>query len=223
MKLFIAPAVVVIFLVAIAVLAYVGVSRQRDAIDGMHGKRFAMFRASADLVLKLTRVNEGMLKVMTYSQVGYEEDRIEKVVAEQTERLERARKVIAEVLERPYLSADERAAFKGLETPFSEYRMWSLRVMDMASSDIATAAVYLGTAELKFKNLRDVLTKLEAQEVGLSDDYYAASQVAYRWPSSTIPRESSSTVNSTCSCSATTACVWPTARIRRWWARARWR
>ena len=178
-KFFIAPAVVLGCLVVVAGLAYVGLAKQRDALHELQVRRFAMYRASADLLRELTRVHEGMLRVMAWSQVGYSDDRINNEIAEQVARLDAGKATVQEVLARNDLLPAERAAYEGLAKPLADYRMWSQRVMDMANSDIATAAVYLGTAELKFTALKGVLTKLEDLEIRSSDRYYANAMTAY--------------------------------------------
>jgi methyl-accepting chemotaxis protein len=179
-KLFIAPAVVVFCLVVMSIMAYVGIAKQKAAIENMHSKRFAMYRASADLLVELTQVHEGMFRVMTWSQVGYADTRIEGAVVEQVARLKAVRATVATVLQRDSLLPEERVAYAGLDTPLAEYQMWCERVMDMANSDIATAAVYMGTAELKFTSLKTVLTRLADLEVQSSDEYFAQSLHAYR-------------------------------------------
>jgi methyl-accepting chemotaxis protein len=178
-KLFIAPGVVMFCLVVMSIMAYVGIAKQKDAIENMHSKRFAMYRVSADLLVELTRVHEGMFRVMAWSQVGYADERIEAAEGEQLARLKKVRATVATILQRDLLP-EERAAYAGLDKPLADYEMWAQRVMDMANSDIATAAVYMGTAELKFTSLKDVLMRLAALEVQSSDEYFAQSLRTYR-------------------------------------------
>ena len=133
----------------VAWTAYRSIAKQEHAIESMHTKRFAMYRSSTNLLVELTRVHEGMFRVMAWSQVGYSDDRIAAVVTEQTRRLDTVESTVHAVFERPYPLSEERNAYASLKRPLDDYRMWSQRVMDMASSDIATAAVYTGTAQLK--------------------------------------------------------------------------
>ena len=179
-KFFVAPAVVLLCLCVVSILAYAGLAKQRDTIDEIHTRRFAMYKSSVDLLRGLSRVHEGMLRVMTWSSVGYSDQRINAEVADQVQRLDATKVSVKEVLARPYLLPEEASAYQGLDQPLTEYRMWCLRVMDMANSDMATAAVYLGTAELKFTALKGVLTKLEDLESQSNDRYYTSAMAVYR-------------------------------------------
>lgn len=178
-KLLFPPGIVFLFLLGIGVFSLIAFHKQKSLMDQMYNKRFAIYRQSTDLLIMLTRVQGGLYKVLTWSQAGYSNDKINAIIKEQSINLDNSYDLIKSTLERNDLLPEEIEAFERVKGKLPDYKTWALKSMEMSTVDLATASTYMGTANFKFNDIEKDLIFLASYENNSSLKNYNATTRVY--------------------------------------------
>jgi methyl-accepting chemotaxis protein len=171
-KLLAAPLVIIVFLVILGSVAYHNLSNQRSAIENIFDERFVAYQTGATIVKDITNVHANLYKVISWAEAKYEEKKIDLLGKEQVAALERTGDMIGKALQLNWLTEEEKVLYQTILNDFTVYKKLCYSAIDLASSDLNYATMFMGTADEKFQKLNGSLRDLLDLENKLSQDQH---------------------------------------------------
>ena len=169
------PAVVFVFLIAMAVAAYSGLTTQKTAMEDIFNNRVKTYQETTNIIKKIGNVHSSIYKVISWATANYDAQKINALVAEQKGSLEKTAELIGNILKSNTLTPDEKKLFQKTLADLNEYQKPALGVMTISGSDLTTATMFMGTSDEKYQILNQTLEELLAVENKLSKEKYDAS------------------------------------------------
>lgn len=179
-KISFSPMVVLAMLIIFGVVAYFGMMNQKSAMDDMYHDTFANYQKASKLKDELTNVHANIYKVLSWANSNYNKDKVEALGKTQLATLQKAIKDVEDHLKRSNLGAEEKQIYSLLLNNLREYNKPVEGVIDVASVDIASATMFMGTTDDKFQVLNENLTQMMNQEDKRSESNYKTSLASYR-------------------------------------------
>jgi methyl-accepting chemotaxis protein len=180
-KLSVAPATVAIFMVLLGIVAYGGLAKQNAALDDIFHNRFQRYQNSAVIVKDIASVHANIYKVISWANAKYEASKIDDLGKEQIEVLKRTGEIVQKSLQEKGITDEERKAYQEVSTNFAGYLESGSSAIDLASTDLNTATMFMDTADNKFKILYKSLQDLLQLEEKLSKSRYESSVRDYQY------------------------------------------
>jgi len=180
-KLLFAPLVVIIFLVILGLVSYRNLSNQRSAIENIFDNRFKAYQSGATIVKDITSVHANLYKVISWANAKYDEKKIDLLGKEQMAALERTAEMIGKALLLESLTPEEKALYQTIMNHLTVYKKVCYSAIDLATSDLNTATMFMGNADEKFQTLNRSLHDLLDLENKLSQDQYDYSLASFSW------------------------------------------
>ena len=175
LKIALAPAAAILFMVALFFVAYDGLRDQQDASDEMYNLHFANFKGSAALLADATAIHANLYKVLTWAGAGYDETQITTLAQAQVQALDQLATHIAELLSSGRLNEEEKSRLQQMQTLLDAYGTSAKEVAEMAITDTTFTTLLMGSADSNFAVLQENMAELEAVEQTLSKDNYELS------------------------------------------------
>ncbi len=161
-----------IFLLILGGVSYVSLSNQKSAINDIFNNRFAIFQSSTDLVADIVNVQANLYKLITWANAKYDDKKIEALGKEQVAVLNKSEEAIKRTLRFQGFDQEEKKAYQTVVGDFSEYKKAALSEIDLASSDLNMATMFMETANDKYVALHKSMEGLIGLEKKLSKDRY---------------------------------------------------
>jgi methyl-accepting chemotaxis protein len=174
-KLLVAPLVIIIFLILLGLVAYRNLSSQRSAIRSIFDERFKAYQTGATIVKDITNVHANLYKVISWADAKYDEKKIELLGKEQMATLDRTSDLIGKALQLNWLTPEEKTLYQTIMGDFKAYKKSGYAAIDLASSDLNYATMFMATADEKFQKLNGSLHDLLDLEEKLSQERYDVS------------------------------------------------
>jgi methyl-accepting chemotaxis protein len=171
-KLLFAPLVIILFLILLGWVSYLNLSKQRSAIEDIFNYRFRAYQTSATIIKDIANVHANLYKVISWANARYDEKKIDLLGKEQMEALNRATDMIGKALEVGWLTQEEQLLYQTIMVHLTEYNKSCYSAIDLASSDLNMATMYMASADEKFQRLNKGLHDLLDLENKLSQDQY---------------------------------------------------
>ncbi len=171
-KLLVAPLVIIVFLLILGFLSYRNLSDQRAAIENILNNRFKAYQAGATIVKDIANVHANLYKVINWTGAKYDEKKIELLGKEQMATLDRATDMIAKALYVEWVTQEEKALYQTIMGHLTVYRKACFSAIDLATSDLNTATMFMGSADEKYQTLNKSLHDLLDLENRLSQGQY---------------------------------------------------
>jgi len=178
-KLLISPMVVVIFLLLLGWVSYRGLSTQKEAMEDVFQNRFKKYQLSTSLANDLINIHANLYKVISWANANYEEKKIQQLGQEQISRLEHTAKTVKQAQSNNDLTPEEKTLYEALGAQLAEYQKVALSAIDLATSDLNMATMYMGNADDKYQVLAKTLQNLLNLESKLSQESYLSSMASY--------------------------------------------
>ncbi|MGB9697824.1 MAG: methyl-accepting chemotaxis protein [Thermodesulfobacteriota bacterium] len=178
-KLLISPMVVIVFLILLGWVSYRGLISQKEAMEDVFQNRFKNYQISAALVNDLATMHSNLYKLISWANANYEEKKIQSLGKEQINMLEKAARGVSEVQSKNELAREEKVLLGTIGTQLAEYKKVALSAIDLATSDLNMATMYMGNADDKYQVLYKTLQELLALENKLSQESYISSMASY--------------------------------------------
>ena len=166
-------------LIIFGVVAYMGMMNQKSAMDDMYHDTFANYRNATKLKDQITNVHANVYKVLTWANSNYSKDKVEALGKTQLATLQQAIKDVENRL-KGNIGAEEKKIYQLLLKNLKEYNKPVEGVIDVASIDIASATMFMGTTDDKFQVLNENLTQMMNQEDKRSESNYKSSVASFR-------------------------------------------
>lgn len=174
-KLLVAPLVIIIFMILLGLVAYRNLSSQRSALENIFDERFKAYQTGATIVKDITNVHANLYKVISWTDAKYDEKKIERLGKEQMATLERTTDRIKKALQLGWLTQEEKLLYQTIMGYLGQYNKSCFSAIDLASTDLNYATMYMGTADENFQRLNGSLHDLLNLEDKLSQERYDSS------------------------------------------------
>ena len=174
-KLLVAPLVIIIFMILLGLVAYRNLSSQRSALENIFDERFKAYQTGATIVKDITNVHANLYKVISWTDAKYDEKKIERLGKEQMATLERTTDRIKKALQLGWLTQEEKLLYQTIMDYLGQYNKSCFSAIDLASSDLNYATMFMATADENFQRLNGSLHDLLDLEDKLSQERYDSS------------------------------------------------
>ncbi len=169
-KLLVTPLVIIVFMILLGSVAYRNLFSQRSAIDNIFDERFKAYQTGATIIKDITNVHANLYKVISWADAKYDEKKINLLGKEQIATLERTGERIKKALELAWLTPEEKLLYQTINDYFGQYNKSCFGAIDLASSDLNYATMFMGTADENFQRLNGSLHDLLNLEEKLSQE-----------------------------------------------------
>jgi len=173
-KIFLAPAVMVVGILILTVAAIQALNQQRDAIADYNNQRVANLEATSRLAAEIADINGNVYKALAWANANYDRVKIETLIKQQGQRLAQAIAALDDLAKKGNASAEEKTRFADALKVLRNYAEAAKGVLDMAD-DPSYAAMYMAKADASFEALRSTLDGLLQYEQQLSREQYETS------------------------------------------------
>jgi methyl-accepting chemotaxis protein len=174
-KMMLLPAVVFISLIVLSLGTYGGLSTQKTAIDEIFNDRFKAYQETTDIIKKIANVHANIYKVISWAGANYEANKIETLANEQKDNLAKTIELVKSTLKSSTIGQDEKKLFQKTLDDLLEYQKPAEGVINLGTSDLNSATMFMGTADDKYQVLNQTLEELLALEKKLSRGKYDSS------------------------------------------------
>ncbi len=177
-KVMLAPTVAILCLLAFGSESYLGLTRQRAAVNGIIN-RFQNHQATSTIMKEITYVHASLYRLLEWAVARYDQAKIENFGKEQLGALVKATERINQGLNSKTLTAEEKEHYRTLLAQTKDYQEKAQAVIDLATGDLVTATMYMSTADDKFQALNGTLVALEEIENRLSREEHESSLASF--------------------------------------------
>ncbi len=178
-KILVAPAVAIVFLLALGAVSWQMLSRQNAALEELARVRMASSQIAAEMSGDLSEIHSNVYRLFTWI-ANLKDDQIKKVTVEQRQHLDGLLRNLATLQKQPGLSAPEKKLLTDIEPMLAKYRKMMDDAIDMSSMDVATGAMAMQAADTQYQAVLkdlDALVQLE-KKIG-AESYEAAAAAAH--------------------------------------------
>ncbi len=171
-KILLAPAVIFIFLILMAIGTYQGFSLQSHSINDIYNNRFKGYQQSSQIIVDLSGVQAKLYKIMNWIASNYDKKRIDdlskQIDAEIAAKVELCRKILGS----QDLLPEEKKYYQSAYNNLIEFQKQTKGALEIAAQDASTAVMAFGMAEDAFAALDKSLRELNALEDNLGKQRY---------------------------------------------------
>ena len=170
-KLMLAPTVAIFFLLVFGLVTYVGLSQQKSAINSIFN-RFQSHQESSTISNNITYVHATFYRLLDWAVARYDSNKIESVGKEQLKTIAETIEKINKSIASEKLTAEEKEQYQALVVQLKDYQEKAAAIMDLITSDLSIATMYMSAADEKFQVIDKTLDKLASIENGLSKEQH---------------------------------------------------
>ena len=174
-KVLIAPLIVLIFLVLLSFMSYQGLRSQKEAIDDIYTRRFRGYQNSSKILGVVSNVHANIYRVISWANAKYDSKKIEDLAKEQSAAIEQMIGFTKTVIQSNTLLEEEKKLYQTSLEKLIEYQKPAIGVLDVATTDLNIATMYMGTADDKFQLLNKTLQALLDIENKLAKEQFDGS------------------------------------------------
>ncbi len=179
-KLLVAPAAVLFFMLVLGLVSYFSLLKQKQAIEDIFGTRFKSYAAGADIVETAGNVHANIYKVINWASAKYDEKKIEQLSKDQMARLDKISETLSKASQMTGLADSEKTLYQSVLVQFEDYKKAAFSAIDLASSDLNMATMFMETADNKYQALAKGLAGLMDLENRLMEEKRNASLKSFR-------------------------------------------
>ena len=177
-KVLVAPALAMLFLVALGAAAYSVLAQQNSALVELFTQRFGGYQVAARSVQEVGEVHSAVYRLFTW--IGnLKEERIKQITTEQLAKIDRTGARISAFDKRMDLEDDERAVAQGLLKKLAKYRKDVDTAIDLSTVDVNTGMSAMQTADATYQDMVKDLNALVEIETRLAQEDYEAAVAAF--------------------------------------------
>jgi len=175
-KMLLAPLVVFLFLIIIALGTYQAISLQSSSIDDIYNNRFKGYQNSSHILVEMSTVQAKLYKIMNWIASNFDKQRIEELAKQTDAQIASNVEFTKKILDSKGLTAEEKKYYQTAYDNLVEFHKQAKSTLEIAAQDASTAVMAFGMAEDKFAVLDKSLRDLNALENKLSREKYEFSQ-----------------------------------------------
>lgn len=168
-KLLVSPVAAILFLALFGIVTFTGLLTLKGALDDVVQKRFALYKASADVAADLKGVHANVYKLVSWLGSDYYKAKFDDLIRDQSETIKHAEHTMQGMLDQTSLTKDEKGYLETAGGYLPQYQKLVGRVL---SEDRATVPVLLFQVDNLFKQISGSLNQLLVLENKLSEAQY---------------------------------------------------
>src|SRR5262245_22598447 len=178
-KILVAPALAMLFLIALGATAYSVLYQQNEALVELFTERFGSYQLAARSSQEIGEVHATVYRLFTW--IGnLKEERIKQISGEQLAKIDRVSARISAFEERQELEDAERTLAAAVVKKLAKYRKDVDLAIDLSTVDVNTGMSAMQTADATFQELIKDLNSLVETETRLAQEDYDAALAAFR-------------------------------------------
>lgn len=174
-KMLLAPMVVLVFLILLAVGTYMAISTQTNSIDDIYNNRFKAYQNSSQILTDMSTVQADLYKLMGWIGSNYDSQRIDELAKKTNAKISATIGFIKQILASPNLTPEEKELYKIAYDNMVEFHDRAKNTLEIAATDASTASITFVMAEQKFEDVDKSLRAVNALEDKLSKGKYEGS------------------------------------------------
>ncbi len=171
-KLLVAPSITIIFMLAVGFISFKGLSGQQSALDDVYLGRFKGYQTVSTIVKEVANVHANLYKVISWASAKYDGKKVDALGKEQVQSLTNTRKLIEVALGSSVIGEEEKSLYTACLEQLKEYCTAAESAIDLSTSDINFATMYMPTADSKYQVLHKTLNLLLDLEDRLGREKY---------------------------------------------------
>lgn len=168
-KIFVAPVLIVVFLVAMAVVARYGAVQQGEALSHFAEQTMPKSADMAGIADLVAAANTNLYRTVNWAANSEDGAKIEQGSHRTQATLAQARDAVARFDRRWTVSDREKAELTAIAKALETYSNAATNVVEMVASDAATAFIFLLTAEAGFDEVKTHLDALRAAQLAQTE------------------------------------------------------
>jgi len=186
-KVLMAPVVIIGCLLVFGALSYIGLTTQRKALHDIYDNRFKSYQISAALVKDLTSIHMSVYRLLSWEVAKFDRAKIDKLGEEQLTVLDKSVKIVKDGITSPSVMPEEKKIYESILARLLEYQKAIQSAIDLSSSDLNFATMFMATADEKFQILEKGLKELLDLEARMSEESFAHSMRTFSWVIVSLP------------------------------------
>ncbi len=171
-KMLLAPSVIFIFLMILALGTYQAISLQSNSIDDIYNNRFKGYQNSSHILVEMSTVQAKLYKIMNWISSNFDKVRIEELAKQTDAQITTTVEFTKKVLNSKGLTTEEKKYYQSAYDNLVEFQKQAKSTLEIAAQDASTAVMAFGMAEDKFVILDKSLRDLNTLEDKLSKEKY---------------------------------------------------
>jgi methyl-accepting chemotaxis protein len=178
-KMMISPALVIVFMILMSLVAYWGFSTQKESLDNIFNERFDGYKKSAKILVDMNVIYADVYRVISWTHAKYDQKKIDDLIRKQIPAIDSSISFVQKILQSPELLPEEKKLYQDALEQLKKFKEPVAGFMDLVKTDIFSATMFLGTADDAFQELNKTLQALMVMEDKLSKDDYDKSIKKY--------------------------------------------
>jgi methyl-accepting chemotaxis protein len=171
-KMLLAPVVVFIFMIIIAIGTYMAISIQSNSIDDIYNNRFKGYQNSSHILVEMSTVQANLYKLMNWIASNYDKQRIDELAKKTDAQITVNVEFTKKILHSGTLGPEEKKLYTVAYNNLVEFHKLAKNTLEIAAQDASTAVMTFSMAEDKFVDVDKSLRMLNALEDKLSKEQY---------------------------------------------------
>jgi methyl-accepting chemotaxis protein len=172
-KIFIAPAIITVFLITLVMMSYITSLDQQGAFDLVVNSGNRKVQISYQIIQTLNEAHGSLSVVVALTESGLEDAEIEKVRQKFFVKLKSLDKFIKDIKSMFQSDSEEKKIISELQTLLPMYEKAGASMMDLSKSSRMLAIPYMDYANQEYQKTYNLVMKLIHLETSVSEKMYA--------------------------------------------------
>jgi len=172
LKVIIAPAISIIFLMILGVFSNIALKSSEQILNTLVNEKFETFKQDSRLMADVNLYNSRLYKVFNLATGGYEQKLIDdeiKLLNDLGTVLDHEFKTLTHL---SFLTQEEKLAFNELDKELKIYKLSVQDAIDMLTIDVGMATPMLGITEESFDKINIIFEKINTNAINSNQDSY---------------------------------------------------
>ena len=177
-KILVAPAVAIVFLMALGAVSYSALTQQQSTLDDLVNVRFGNYQLAANSAQEISEVHSSVYRLFTWLG-NLQEDKIKQITDEQKSNIDAVTKHITAFGAASGLDANERKIAESVVKKLAKYKNDVDMAIDLSGVDINTGMAAMQTADSGFQEMIKQFKELVQIEKQLAQSSHERAAAAF--------------------------------------------
>lgn len=167
-----------IFLFALGISSFIGLSKQKTSLKEIYETRFSAYKFSSLYSYRLLKTQNRVFKIFNLTSIHVAPAVIKNEIKTVNQEASNLKDIYIKNL-RPSLNADYKSKFDSAMKTYYEWIQKVLKLIDVEGHDVGTATTMLPLLQRSFDQLEDYLNEMNKDNITLSEESYQKALVNY--------------------------------------------
>jgi methyl-accepting chemotaxis protein len=159
-KVLIAPAIMLVFLLVLAIFSNMALKSDKESLNQIVGEKFELYKSSSSILSDINQFNSVLYKVFSYTADGYAQEVIDKQLALLGKVQKRYMSTKDSILKQPFLMKADKDSLLLVEKDIKAYNVAVKDAIEMLSIDIGMANPMLSVTDELYVKIHTNLSKI---------------------------------------------------------------